>query len=220
MAEASGCIHDSIRGYAIHTWTGKAFHAKDIKPEDVCIEDIAHGLSLTCRYAGQADKFYSVAQHSFYCYEMAVKQGLSTELIKEALLHDAVEAYLGDFPRPWKMAIPLFSDFEYMVEKQVNPILGIPVNKSKEIKFIDETMLATETPLLFLKNGTYTKEGNEYIYHGDAEIASGLPQRLNWNILPSWEPRHAEDMFLMAYRCVMCKLREEKEKVSTVEPVL
>jgi len=199
MAAATGCIYDKDRGFAIHTWTGKALYANDIRAEDICIEDIAHGLAMTCRYGGQADQFYSVAQHSVHCYDMAVSQGLSQELLKEALLHDAVEAYLGDFPRPWKMAIPSLSEFETMVESQIHPILGIPVHKSDEVRFIDETMLATEMPLLFQEHGTYINIGGELVYTGDATITAGLPERLDWDHMSFWEPKAAERRFLAAY---------------------
>jgi hypothetical protein len=169
----------------------------------VCIEDIAHGLAMTSRYGGQADKFYSVAQHSVYCYDMANQQGLSSELIKESLLHDSVEAYLGaDFPRPWKMAVPALSEFEFMLESQLNPILGIPLHKSPEIKFIDETMLATEMPLLFQDHGAYVEVNGEFVYTGDADIAAGLPERLDWDSMPSWSPETAERRFLDVWETV------------------
>jgi hypothetical protein len=203
MAQSSGCILHPTRGYGIHTWTGKAFYAKDVRPEDVCIEDIAHGLSMTSRYGGQADKFYSVAQHSVYCYDMAVRQELPNHLLKEAILHDSVEAYLGaDIPRPWKMAIPALSDFEFMIENQLNPILGIPVQKSPEIKFIDETMLATEMPLLFQDHGAYVEINGEFVYTGDADIATGLPDRLDWDHMTSWPPEAAERRFLDVWETV------------------
>jgi len=210
MAEPSGCIYDEERGYAIHTWTGKAFYPKDIREEDVCIEDIAHGLSMTCRYGGQSDFYYSVAQHSVYCWEQAVElypQDYYT--VREALLHDGVESYLGaDFPRPYKMLIPALSEFEYMIESQLNPILGIPVKKSTRVKFIDETMLATEMPLLFQTHGGYKKVDGEYVYTGDAVIALGLPERLDWDSMPSWSPEEAERRFLDAYESVLT-MREQ-----------
>ena len=201
MAAASGCIYDEARGYAIHTWTGRAFYPKDIRPEDVTIEDIAHGLSMTCRYGGQCDFYFPVAQHLVQCWEMALETNLPLHERREALLHDAVEAYLGaDFPRPYKMMIPALSEFESMIEAQLNPILGIPVKKSKAVKFIDETMLATEMPLVFQTHGTYvSRDGGVYVYTGTEDIQSGLPPRLNWTSMPSWSPEYAEARFLDAF---------------------
>ena len=42
----------------IMTFTGKRFYYLDIKPDDICIEDIAHALSNTCRYNGHCKQFY------------------------------------------------------------------------------------------------------------------------------------------------------------------
>lgn len=199
MAEPTGCIHDPKRGYAIHTWSGKAFFPQDVRPEDVCIEDIAHGLSMTCRFGGQSDQHYTVSQHSVYCFELA-----PPEYKREALLHDAVEAYLGvDFPRPYKLMVTGLVEFEHMIERQLNPILGIPVTKSDVVRDIDETMLATEMPLLFQKHGAYIERGGQLTYTGDANIIEGLPQRLGWRSIPEWTPAQAEERFLDAYDWVI-----------------
>ena len=77
------------------TYTGKKFFPFDPRPEQICIEDIAHGLSMLCRFSGQCPYFYSVAEHSIY-----VVHCLPDNLQLEGLLHDASEAYLADLPRP------------------------------------------------------------------------------------------------------------------------
>ena len=50
----------------IATSTGKHIDFVNITPDQICIEDIARGLSNECRFAGQLESFYSVAQHSVY----------------------------------------------------------------------------------------------------------------------------------------------------------
>ena len=45
----------------ILTYTGKVIDPLNVKPDDICIEDIAHGLSVLCRYNGLCYKFYSFA---------------------------------------------------------------------------------------------------------------------------------------------------------------
>lgn len=87
----------SDRGDFIVTATGIRFHPFDPRPEEIDIEDIAHALSMQCRFSGHTSEFYSVAQHSvitsFQCDPADALWGL---------LHDASEAYLLDVPTPVK----------------------------------------------------------------------------------------------------------------------
>lgn len=61
------------------------------------LHDIAHSLSLLCRYAGHIDRFYSVAQHS-----IMVSLLVPAKDALWGLMHDASEAYLLDIPAPLK----------------------------------------------------------------------------------------------------------------------
>lgn len=79
---------------------GRLFWPLDPRPSEVRVDDIAHSLSLTCRFAGHCREFYSVAQHSLLVAELVER--IAPELALQALLHDAAEAYLGDIPRPLK----------------------------------------------------------------------------------------------------------------------
>lgn len=90
----------------IQTYTGRKFWPLDPRPEDVCIEDIAHALSLKCRFGGHCKRFYSVAQHSvLVCNTLNANGGRSSPtLLMQGLMHDAAEAYLPDFPSPIKGA--------------------------------------------------------------------------------------------------------------------
>jgi hypothetical protein len=78
----------------IVTVSGKCFEPAEIfeDPSLVRIEDIAHALSLICRWSGNTKHHYSVAQHS-----LAVASLFRNKKDKlDALLHDAAEAYIGD----------------------------------------------------------------------------------------------------------------------------
>ena len=57
----------------IQTFTGKRMYPLDPKPEDICIEDIAHALSNICRFTGHTKKFYSVGEHSINCLDLFVQ---------------------------------------------------------------------------------------------------------------------------------------------------
>lgn len=102
------------------------------------IEDIAHGLSNICRYAGQCKRFYSVAEHSILVSEVA--KGFEFE----ALLHDAAEAFLGDITRPLKQMLPEFKSIEADVESVILKRFGVPWPLPPQIKQADLRVLAAE----------------------------------------------------------------------------
>ena len=83
------------------TCTGRRVHIAAPLPEEIAVEDIAHALSHTCRFAGHTREFYSVAQHSVLVSELLEDRRASLW----GLLHDASEAYLHDLTRPLKRAI-------------------------------------------------------------------------------------------------------------------
>lgn len=92
----------------IQTYTGKQFWPLNPKIEDINIFDIAHALSMNCRFNGHCKRFYSVAEHS-----VLVSLYCDNEL--DGLMHDASEAYLPDIARPIKN---YFQDFK-LTEKQL-----------------------------------------------------------------------------------------------------
>lgn len=62
---------------------------------DIDLGDIARALSLLNRFAGQTRRPISVAEHSLVVAKLA-----PPALALAALLHDAHEAYFGDWPTP------------------------------------------------------------------------------------------------------------------------
>ncbi len=79
----------------ITTFTGKMVNPLDLKVEDICIEDIAHHLALINRFVGSTRQPINVAQHSLYVMYLVA----DTLWEREALFHDATEAYLGDMSK-------------------------------------------------------------------------------------------------------------------------
>lgn len=55
----------------MQTFTGRQFWPMDPRPEDLDILDIAHALSLLCRFGGHCQRFYSVAEHSVHVSTLA-----------------------------------------------------------------------------------------------------------------------------------------------------
>lgn len=93
-----------MSNHCIKTFKNKRIDLLGIDPTQICIEDIAHSLSMKCRFAGFCDKFYSVAEHSILVSKMIIQRGGSKKISNAlyGLLHDASEAYMGDIPRPYK----------------------------------------------------------------------------------------------------------------------
>jgi DNA-directed RNA polymerase subunit H (RpoH/RPB5) len=102
--------------------------------------DIATGLGNICRFGGQIKPFYSVAQHS--CVVMA----LAPEwLRKEALLHDASEAYLGDVIKPLKhMLGEVYKLLESHLEAVIFKKYGLNIDHLPQIKEYDRRALEME----------------------------------------------------------------------------
>lgn len=132
----------------IRTFTGKYVNIFETDPETISIEDIAHGLSNHCRFGGQLPEFYSVAQHCIECFHIA-----PDEYKKEALLHDASEAYINDIASPIKKELPDYNMLEYKlmstIAKKFNFMFPLPM----KIKEIDRIMLEKEWNALQLQKG-------------------------------------------------------------------
>jgi hypothetical protein len=99
-----------LRGDWMQTYTGRRYYPLDPRAAEIEAADIAHALSLLCRYGGHVDRFYSVAEH---CVLMS--EAVAPENALAALLHDATEAYVCDVPRPLKRQLRNYADLEAAV---------------------------------------------------------------------------------------------------------
>lgn len=128
-----------VVGATIITHSGLYFDFADPKPEQIVVQDIAWGLANTCRFNGQCNRFYSVAQHSVLASHI-----VPPEHALAALLHDAAEAYTGDMVKPLKNLLPDFKIVEARVEAAIFDKFGLPHEMSPEIKLADLRLLRTE----------------------------------------------------------------------------
>jgi len=158
----------------IRTFTGRKFWPLCPHAEDVDILDIAHALSMTCRWGGHCRKFYSVAQHSVLCAAIAPNDAIGRVM----MLHDASEAYMTDLPRPAKHGIPEFKIAETRLMAVIAGRFGIAWPMCDVAHEIDNRMLATEAKWLF--------EGRDSF---DGERYGGLK-------FDPWSPARAETCFL------------------------
>lgn len=146
-------------GTTIETFTGIVFDPLNPEAADVDLVDIAHALSMKCRYTGHCREFYSVAQHSVLMARNS-SYGLAAPW---ALFHDASEAYLPDIARPIKdEAFPNFREIEARVLEAVAEALGlpwpIPVHIDAHVKALDNGALITEASELMPSAGKGWKD--------------------------------------------------------------
>ena len=123
----------------IQTFTGRRFAPLAPDPAEVDILDIAHSLSLLCRFNGHCGRFYCVADHS-----VRVSRLLPDEHALAGLLHDAGEAYVSDLPRPVKHQVPAFDGIEDGVLRVVFGRFGLPLPYDDAVRRADDQLLATE----------------------------------------------------------------------------
>lgn len=162
----------------IQTYTGKRFWPLAPRAEDVDIRDIAHALSMKCRYGGHCSGFYSVAEHSVHVYR-------HTRLLA-GLLHDAPEAYspFGDVPRPIKAHVPWVAEIEDRLDRVIAERFGLTLPWPDAVKEADHRIIADEKAAL-MGVGAHRWPG-------------GYDELLGVHIC-LWPPFYAEKMFLQAF---------------------
>ena len=87
------------RGWMCFLHSGP-MNLEDLGPEDIDLRDIAAPLALINRFTGQSRRAIPVLWHCRMVRQLTAGNGRAVEL--EALMHDAEEAYIGDWIRPLK----------------------------------------------------------------------------------------------------------------------
>lgn len=161
-----------------HCASGRPFFPTDPQPEDVRIEDIAHHLSLVCRFGGAVREFYSVAQHSILVHSIVVGMNRKAEDLDEkeqtptpinlyrnacaelqALMHDASEAYCGDMVRPLKRQMRDYCVAESRIWQAIAHRFGMPIAQWSSVKRADEIALTIERDALLLPPSSPWRDG-------------------------------------------------------------
>lgn len=169
-----------LKGGWMLTYTGRQFYPLSPRAEDIDIADVAHALSLQCRYNGHVSRFYSVAEHC-----VLISRAVPEEHALWGLLHDAAEAYVGDMVRPLKRDMPEFSAVEdhilaIMAVKWGLPTLEIPT----AVHQADARILLNERAELLNLNG----------HRWDDYVESLAP--LEDTLIAGWGPEQAEVEYL------------------------
>ena len=106
---------------------------------EITIEAIAHGLSMTCRWNGNTQHFYSVAEHCVVASNRAPKEH------KLALLmHDCEESITGDIITPIKELFPQLRDIESNIRNMLLHKFDITPYDSEIVAKYDREQLEWE----------------------------------------------------------------------------
>lgn len=164
----------------IQTHSGRRFNPTNPNPDAIVIQDIAHALSMQCRFSGHCREFYSVAQHSvlvsYICDSADALWGL---------MHDASEAYLVDVPRPLKKSgkFDAYLEFESKMTEAICRRFALPFQEPPSVKKADTILLATEARDLMSP------------LHSDwIQPVDPLPFKIE-----AWDHNKAKDMFMKRF---------------------
>ena len=159
---------------------GTYFDLLDPANSPFTIEDIAHGLAHTCRFAGQCSRFYSVAEHCVLASHVA-----APEFALRTLMHDAAEAFTGDVTRPLKSILPAYKAIERTIEAAIAERFKIGDWNVAEVKAVDLEMLAAEQQMMM-----------PAIIDNWAVLAGVTPAPIEFAF---WRPHTARQAFLDRY---------------------
>jgi len=163
----------------IVTFRGHHVYPFEMKLADIDIYDIAHALSLICRFTGHTRQFYSVAEHS-----VRVSRTCTPANALWGLMHDASEAYIADIARPVKHTPEMqeYRNIETRIMCSIATRFGLPLEMPLDIKEADDALMYTEARDLLRD-------------HDWIDDKKCLPQRIR-----PMHPEQAELAFLQRYR--------------------
>jgi uncharacterized protein len=130
---------DKRIGDFIQTFTGGCFWPLDPRPDEVFVADIAHALSMKCRWGGHSKRFYSVAEHS-----VLISFHVPSHVALWGLLHDAAEAYSADIPSPLKQNLTGWQPMEDRIMEAVCVRFNLPMTEPAIVKSFDIAICADE----------------------------------------------------------------------------
>lgn len=173
--------------------SGHLFHPGALTPEQVNIRDVAASLSKICRFGGHCIEFLSVAEHSLVVSKLCYLHTGSYDIALQGLLHDAQEAYTGDFPTPLKRHFPALKDIQDRAWEACAKAFNQPLVLHPIVKRCDLECLTLEV-----------------------EQNMATPDKdVNWSklVTPTYPlalqflgPKKAEENFLRRYRCLLRRL--------------
>lgn len=178
------------------TYSGARVDLSDPQPETLRLVDIAHHLSLLCRFGGALREFYSVAQHSLLVLWIvrelekrgaslptgliSLRPSVSREDLCWAVLHDAGEAYVGDMVSPVRrMLRGAHHDIEARITRPLMLSFDLGTEMPEIVRVADEIALAAEARDLLIGDATWPLRDCSFV-----------------PVIKPWSPKKARRRFL------------------------
>jgi len=183
----------------IQTYSHKALHLFNPKPEEIGIKDIAHALGLKTRYTGHCKFHYSVAQHCVLGAGI-LEDSCGPEIALAFLLHELGEVYLPDIASPLKPFVLVeaepgvtmsWKQLERRHEIAILAALGLEVDTwldlihHPSVKAMDLSMLAAEANAIMSP-----------LIPGWGGDAMRNPAKIG---ISQWGPETAEEVWIAMY---------------------
>lgn len=147
--------HDSAEDY-VESFSGRRvrFGANpEVLAMDIELCDVAHALSMLCRFNGHTNRFYSVAEHCLLMTRYAIEAGMGPRECLTVLHHDDAEYIIGDLPRPIKMVMSQFKAMENEIDQAVAIRFGTIWPLPDFVKELDARILVDERMNLMSRSG-------------------------------------------------------------------
>lgn len=150
-----------MQNFKYLTYTGKYIDIFDMTPDNICLEDIAHALATKTRFGGAARIPYSIAQH---CCLAACWANPPLDR-RIAFLHDGEEAYMPDFPGPWRQH-PMMKEWNTFGDRLRDMIWTkyVPgwTEGMTDYRYVDNQLCVAEIRIL-VHNWQNTHTGNQLL---------------------------------------------------------
>jgi hypothetical protein len=147
--------------------SGKHVDPLNLRPMDLDIRDIAHNLSLLCRYTGAFPFHYSVAQHSLLVCQMMKEAGRSETAQLAGLLHDSAEYVFGDVNYHLKR-LPELAEYnrrEHLASEMIVAHFGADPGLLTTVKDFDRAAAHLEMSVRDGKSFEIVEHNSKTIYH-------------------------------------------------------
>lgn len=161
-------------GTTMTLFSGTNIDLKNIKPEHININDIAHALSNICRFSGHSRVYYSVSEHSIRVAEYLKNHEQPIDVQRWGLLHDATEAYLGDVITPLKGLLPTYKYYENEFMKAIAEKFSLSLPLPEAVHEADKVLLHME-----MRDLMYGGSNNSLRYSKPSKITI-KPYKKEW----------------------------------------